>query len=156
MHRNLAAVFVAVAALAAAGTGLALAQDKPARKAHPPAEARVEVEGEVACVACWLEKEQGAGAECEKVKGHSNGLIVEGEAWHFLDNVRGRWLRSDKALAGTRIRLSAWKYPQARVLEPRGFLRKDGEKWVDWSYCDDCATYETGKFDRLCPDCDVK
>ena len=155
MRKSAVAAFVAVA-LAVAGAGLASAQDKPAKKAHPPAEARVEVEGEVACIACWLEQSQGAGAECEKVKGHANGLIVEGEAWHFLENVRGRWLEADKALAGARIKLSAWKYPQARVLEPRGFLKKDGEKWVDWSYCDDCATYETGKFERLCPDCDVK
>lgn len=147
---------VATAAAAFAAAGLALAQDRPAPKPHPPAEARVEVEGEVACIACWLEKEQGAGAECGKAGSHANGLLAGGEAWHFLDNVRGRWLRADRGLPGTRIRLTAWKYPQARVLEPRGFLRKDGERWVDWSYCEDCATYETGKFDRLCPDCDVK
>jgi len=145
-------MFLGLVVMAAA----ALVQDAPAKKPHPPAEARVEVEGEVVCVACRLAKEHGAGAECDRAGGHANGLLVEGEAWHFLENVRGRWLRSDRKLPGTRIRLSAWKYPQARVLEPRGFLRKDGEKWVDWSYCDDCATYETGKFERLCPDCDVK
>jgi hypothetical protein len=143
--RSLVAALAAlVLSLAPAGAG-----DKPGKKA-------AELAGKLVCIGCHLEKEYAAEAQCTLHAKHAQGFLADDGTLHtLLDNGRGHVLVTDRKLGGTPLKLEAYAFPKAQVLEVIRFSRKDGERWVRYDYCKNCG-FEPGdnRGKDLCEDCE--
>lgn len=131
---------------------VALAEDKDARKRD--FSKTVRLQGTVVCLGCELEKD-GADAQCTLHAKHAQGLRdADGNLWSFVDNLRGHDLVTGESLRGREIRLRGWTFPKARFVEAWQYEVKDGDAWVQWSYCRDCG-WEKGDYGDtdLCGDC---
>lgn len=144
------ALMALVVALASIFIASAHAQEKaPAKKQ------KVEVAGKLVCIGCHLEKEYGAEAQCTLHAKHAQGFLAEdGTIYTLLDNGRGHILITEKKLAATSLKLEAYSFPKAQVLEVIRFSKKDGEKWAQFDYCKNCGFEQGDNSGKdLCEDC---
>jgi hypothetical protein len=129
-----------------------------ARADEPPAKSdreKVVLTGKLVCVGCHLEKAHGAEPQCTLHSKHAQGFLAEdGTIYTLLDNARGHFLVTDKKLKDRPVKLQAYRFPKAQVLEVVRYEVEEGGKWVAYDYCKHCG-FEKGDNGGkdLCDDC---
>jgi hypothetical protein len=107
-------------------------------------------------VGCHLESNYGADAQCTLHAKHAQGFLAEdGTLYTLLDNARGHLVATDRKLRDRKMRLEAYRFPKAQVLEVIRFQLEEGGAYVQWDYCRTCG-FERGDNGGkdLCRDCE--
>ena len=106
------------------GSGGTVANVSAVQPQGKPAE---RVIGQLVCLSCKLQQEEGAKADC-KTYGHKYGLwTAEGDLWTLIPNENSKKLISGKYV-GKKVELTGKKYIQAHYLEVESIKLIEGEQ----------------------------
>jgi hypothetical protein len=85
--------------------------------------------GQLVCITCKLQQEDGAKSDC-KTYGHKYGIwSAEGNLWTLIPNNQSKKLLTDKYL-GKKVEIVGKKYTNARYIEVESIKTIAGEKNV--------------------------